>query len=122
MRFSAEILPSERNRFGRAQKEFELMEKAKKCEFFVPPTENVRRYHCNMGDGREGDCWLYAGRATVCRYFKDRRRVAKVIAALKGLTEAERKEVFKEFPEARNYNKPEKRSWWAHPFEVKHGR
>jgi len=95
--FSVEVLPHERALFWRAQRRLALMEEAKKCEFFVPPTHNVRCDHCNMGDGLEGTCRLYEGTHDSCPHFKDKKRIARAKAVLKKLTEAERKEVLKGF-------------------------
>ena len=38
------------------------------CVNLVPPLESVRRWHCNMGDGREGDCFIFLKKKESCRF------------------------------------------------------
>lgn len=38
------------------------------CIHLVPPKESVNRYHCDMGDGRSGDCPISLGVTTYCRF------------------------------------------------------
>lgn len=45
---------------------------AKTCKFLVPATKNVKRPHCDMGDGREGDCPIYIGKTNKCQFTERR--------------------------------------------------
>lgn len=38
------------------------------CVNLVPPKKDVPRPHCNMGDGREGECWIYLGKKAHCNF------------------------------------------------------
>ena len=38
------------------------------CLNLVPATTQLQRMHCNMGDGREGDCLIYLKKAEKCRF------------------------------------------------------
>ena len=39
----------------------------KRCGNLVPATEQIRRQHCDMGDGREGDCPIILGKSDYCQ-------------------------------------------------------
>lgn len=38
------------------------------CRFLVPGKVDVPRIHCDMGDGREGDCRIYLGKSGRCKF------------------------------------------------------
>lgn len=43
-----------------------------RCKFLVPGSKStIQRPHCDMGDGREGDCPIYLGKSDKCKFRKD---------------------------------------------------
>jgi len=45
------------------------MKKPVDCIHLSPPKEKVKRWHCDMGDGREGDCPIFLGKSEDCNYL-----------------------------------------------------
>jgi len=42
------------------------------CVNLVPPLVRVPRWHCDMGGGREGDCFIFLNEATRCSFREEK--------------------------------------------------
>ena len=56
------------NFFKPKDKDFAGAMKKANCTNLVPATLEVKRPHCNMGDGREGDCQILLGHDDDCAF------------------------------------------------------
>jgi hypothetical protein len=42
------------------------------CKHLSPPKKSLPHWHCNMGDGRTGDCHIFSGKSKKCKYQERR--------------------------------------------------
>lgn len=44
------------------------------CVNLAPPLPltRVKRWHCDMGDGREGECYIFLGESDACQFRKEK--------------------------------------------------
>jgi hypothetical protein len=48
-----------------------IYKQLKSCPYIVPPAAGIPRWHCDMGDGREGDCLILMGKPLPCKIRED---------------------------------------------------
>ena len=46
------------------------MEKTVNCIYLCPPCTKIPRPHCNFGGGARGDCFIYLGKSSSCKFHK----------------------------------------------------